>query len=100
MTHRTKMLAISPKVKAIVWERDGHCCIKCGNPCAAPEAHYIARSQGGLGIEENIVTLCRRHHDDFDFGVHQFELAIFTREYLQSKYPYWNDDDLIYRKGM
>lgn len=100
MKHRTKLLAISPKVKAVVWERDNQQCVICGNCCAAPEAHYIARSQGGLGIEENVVTLCRRHHDEFDFGVNHFELAIQIREYLQSKYPYWNDDDLIYRKGM
>lgn len=30
----------------------------CGSSYAMPNAHYIARAQGGLGIEENIVTLC------------------------------------------
>lgn len=100
MTRRTKLLDISPKVKAKVWERDEHRCIVCGSPNAAPNAHYIARSQGGLGIEENIVTLCNADHHEFDFGEGRFELAIQIREYLQSKYPYWNDSDLIYRKGM
>lgn len=98
MTKRTKALTISPKVKAVIWERDGCRCVVCGSCEAAPNAHYIARSQGGLGIEENIVTLCQTCHHDFDFSPRRFELAILIREYLQSKYPYWNDDDLIYRK--
>lgn len=98
MKKRTKALAISPKVKATVWDRDNGRCIICGDTCAAPNAHYIARSHGGLGIEENIVTLCQTCHHNFDFGAERFELAVQIRAYLQGKYPYWNDDDLIYRK--
>ncbi len=51
MSKRSKACDISPKVKKKVWERDNHCCIICGSPYAMPNAHYIARSQGGLGIE-------------------------------------------------
>lgn len=98
MQRRTKALAISAKVKARVWERDSGCCIICGSTNAAPEAHYIARSQGGLGIEENIVTLCRPCHDNFDFGANREVFGGVIRGYLQEHYPHWNDDNLIYRK--
>ena len=56
---RTKATDIPQKVKQAVWERDGGRCVVCG--CCRnvmPNAHFIPRSKGGLGIEENIVTLC------------------------------------------
>ena len=57
---------IPPAVKAKVWERDGGRCILCLSPEASPNAHYISRAHGGLGIPENIVTLCRRCHEQYD----------------------------------
>ena len=98
MKRRTKALAISPRVKQIVWERDGERCVVCGSHYAAPCAHFIARSQGGLGIEENIVTLCQNCHYAFDFGTERETIAEIARAHLQSHYPDWNDDNLIYRK--
>lgn len=95
---RTKALAIPPKVKVRVWERDGGRCVLCGTPQAAPNAHYIARSHGGLGIEENIVTLCLNCHYEFDFGDHREDCAVAVREHLKSCYPDWNEGNLIYRK--
>ena len=71
MHKRTKALAISKAVKDAVWERDGHERVICGNRAAAPEAHYISRAQSGLGIEENIVTLCRNRHDKYDNSPHE-----------------------------
>jgi len=65
-SRRTKALEIPQKVKRAVWKRDGERCILCGSPHAAPEAHYVPRSAGGLGVEENIVTLCRSCHDAYD----------------------------------
>ena len=62
---RTKALEIPQKVKRIVFERDNGQCILCGAP-GLPEAHFIPRSKGGLGIEQNIVTLCRECHRRFD----------------------------------
>jgi len=98
---RTKALAISPRVKEAVWERDGGRCIVCGSPNAAPNAHYIARSHGGLGIEENIATLCHDCHRIFDFGVagEQETIGKILRAHFKIHYPDWDDDNLIYRKG-
>ena len=47
MHKQTKAVDIPPAVKRAVWERDGRCCVLCGSPFAAPNAHVIPRSQGG-----------------------------------------------------
>ena len=99
MHKRTKALMISRSTKKKVWERDGGACVLCGcSRNAFPEAHYISRAQGGLGIEENIVTLCRRCHDEYDNGVCRDEIRNTLREYLKSKYPDWDEEKLVYRK--
>lgn len=98
MHKRTKALDIPPAVKAEVWERDGGCCILCGSPDAAPNAHYIARSHGGLGIPQNIVTLCQRCHDRYDNSPERPPLREEIKEYLMSVYDDWSEADLIYQK--
>lgn len=98
MNKRTKALTISQTVKARVWERDGQCCVYCGSPYAAPVAHFIARSHGGLGVEENILTLCDACHRRYDQSTAREEMRSFFREYLKSKYPEWDEGSLVYRR--
>lgn len=106
MNERTKSLAIPKAVKQAVSERDSFdgwpCCILCGKPApnetAWSNAHYIARSQGGLGIEENIVTLCPVCHRDYDQSSRREEIRIHIKAYLQSCYADWNENNLIYEK--
>lgn len=93
---RTKALDITPKVKKQVWERDGHCCIFCGSPMAMPNAHYIPRSHGGLGIERNIVTACIHCHDQMDHTVSRPEYLAKAKEHLQNCYPDWDETKLTY----
>lgn len=96
---RTKAVDITQKVKKIVWERDNHCCIICGSPYAMPNAHYLSRGQHlGLGIEQNIVTLCINCHQAFDQSTKHSEYKEFIKNYLMSKYADWNEADLVYRK--
>ena len=96
---RTKAVDITQKVKKIVWERDNHCCIICGSPYAMPNAHYLSRGQHlGLGIEQNIVTLCINCHQAFDQSTKHSEYKEFIKNYLMSKYADWNEKDLVYRK--
>lgn len=97
---RAKALAISKKTKEKVFERDNHKCVLCGSPYGLPEAHYIRRSRGGLGIEQNIVTLCRICHTMYDFGtiVERDIIRQRLREYLKGCYPDWSESDLYYEK--
>lgn len=99
-TKRSKACDISLKVKQKVWERDNHQCIICGNPQAMPNAHFIPRSSGGLGIEENIVTLCLKCHHNYDQTSQRLCIYAYIMGYLQKCYgDKWNIQKLIYKKG-
>lgn len=106
-SQRTKALEIPVKVKRAVSERDEvngwTCCIYCGtpaptyNPLAFSNAHFIPRSDGGLGVEENILTLCPKCHDLFD-GAERAKMKGFFEWYLKSKYSVWSIEILRYKK--
>lgn len=98
---RSRACEISQKVKEIVWNRDNHRCISCGKwvPMACANAHFIKRSQGGLGIPENIVTLCPRCHYEEDFGKDSKVYYHSIENYLKRIYgEKWDKAKLIYRK--
>ena len=103
---RSKATDIPQKVKVKVWERDGGRCVVCGyNYNVMPNAHYISRAKGGLGIEENIVTLCteltpNKCHRRYDFGTakERAEIKERIRDYLMSKYPDWDEQKLYYKR--
>lgn len=107
MRKDTKARDFSQPVKIAISQRDSidgwPCCVFCG--LAAPDAiawsnaHYIARSQGGLGIEENGLTLCPICHRRYDQTSARKEMRPFFREYLSEHYEGWNEEALIYRKG-
>lgn len=70
-----------------------------------PNAHYISRAKGGLGIEENIVTLCtnmteNKCHERYDNGTkeEQEEIRKKIKRYLMNQYPNWDESQLVYRK--
>ena len=96
---RIKALDITQKTKQKVWERDGRCCIICGNPEAMPNSHYIKRSQGGLGIEQNVGTMCANCHYEYDHGFkYADQIKEKFKEHLMDCYPDWNEADLYYQK--
>lgn len=94
---RAKATDIPKEVKEKVYERDGGRCVVCKKQ-GIPNAHYIRRSQGGLGIEQNVVTLCTTCHDDFDNGSKRQEIGKIIHDYLQSIYKDWNEEGLVYNK--
>lgn len=98
MTKRSKACDIPKDVKMTVFERDGGLCILCGY-AGLPNAHYIPRSHGGLGIEQNIVTLCPNCHYAYDNTDKRKKLGAKISEYLSNRYSYWNESKLYYRKG-
>ena len=61
-------------------------------------AHFIPRSQGGLGIEENIFTACDKCHQEQDNGLKTQKMEKEVEEYLKSKYEDWNKENLVYKK--
>ena len=103
---RSKATDIPPEVKRAVWDRDDGACVVCGNMVnVMPNAHYIPRSRGGLGIEENIVTLCtpltiNNCHHKYDNGDKETRelYKSLIKKYLMSKYPNWDESKLYYTK--
>ena len=107
MRKDTKARDFSRKAKEQIAERDSiegwPCCVFCGAAAPAPlafsNAHFIARSQGGLGIPENGLTLCPACHRRYDQTTDRKQMREYFRGYLKSKYENWREEDLIYRKG-
>lgn len=97
MHKRTKALQIPTKVKRKVYERDGGLCIFCQDR-GDPVAHFVARSQGGLGIEENILCCCAICHRRLDETTDREWMKDIARDYLKSKYPDWDESNLYYKK--
>lgn len=100
-SRRTKAVSIPTRVKDAVWERDYHQCVLCGNPQAAPVCHFIRRSQGGLGIEENIWTGCAACHNGFDHITDEewhAKARLKLEAYFKRIYPRWDERKLYYRK--
>ena len=94
---RSKACDIPPAVKMKVYERDKGCCIFCGKQ-GIPNAHFIPRSHGGLGIEQNILTACLACHSRLDNSSNRQIYLKHAKIYLRSKYEGWNEEELVYDK--
>lgn len=67
-----------------------------------PSCHYVPRSKGGLGIEQNVVTLCMKCHHNYDNGLRKEEKEAIRRKikaHLAQLYPNWSNYTLTYKKG-
>ena len=93
MSDHTK---IPNDVKVKVWARDGMRCVVCGSGHAQPNSHVVRRSQGGLGIPENIVTHCMACHIAYD--EYRTEVVKKTLDYIQTLYPGWTREDVTYSR--
>lgn len=98
MRKMTEATAIPKAVKEAVFLRDGGRCVFCGSLQGAPVAHIVRRSQGGLGVETNIITLCPACHRALDEGEKRAELEECVDGYMKRKYPDWCRENQIYKK--
>ncbi|MDD3369221.1 MAG: hypothetical protein PHP50_10105 [Lachnospiraceae bacterium] len=94
-----------------VYKRDGAECLFCRLQyhmhCTDPMQleikdimHYINKSAGGLGVEQNGVLGCRYHHGLLDNGNRglRSEMLEIMRNYLKEQYSGWDEEDLYYSK--
>ena len=97
---------ITPQVKQEVFLRDNGRCVYCGAmQNVAPNAHIVPRSQGGMGVATNIVTLCtnfgNKCHYYYDFGTKEQMEKIDAKIVAYMKQMYgddWCKEDQIYKK--
>lgn len=110
MHKQTKQTAISARVKAAVAARAPkvphlHPLRRSGRP----HCHVVRRSQGGMGVVENIVTLCGPCHYAFDEGLFmdrlrplgfhsQADIRAYIINYLRGFYPDWTEEKVRYHK--
>ena len=97
---RQQALKITTETYNTVYERDNGGCVLCAILGIHPKItsnpilelhHYISRGRSGMGIEENLLLLCKYHH---------IEETLYRKEiqkYLQSKYIEWNEDKLTFK---
>lgn len=108
MRKDTKARDFDRKAKVAISERDSidgwPCCVNCGAAAPAPlawsNAHFIGRSQSGLGTPENGLTLCPECHRRYDQTTARPKMREFFREYLKSKHDGWDESNLYYKKGV
>lgn len=64
------------------------------------QMHILLREvNGGLGIEENVVTLCPECHFEEDHGQNTKVYEEYIENYLKGIYgAEWSKENLIYRK--
>lgn len=101
MSKRHKMTIacdISPRTRERVLGRDAKSCILCGSTYPLEIAHYIGRAQGGLGIPENLVTLCKKCHSDYDNSDKREMMKPEIEAYLEGWYGEIDKSKLVYNK--
>ena len=99
---RAKAVDIPTSVRKKVLVRDKGFCVVCGQP-GIPNSHYIKRSQGGLGIEQNVVCMCVKCHNAYDNGNDKMKTKMIhdkVKKYLKRQYKDWKEDNLYYKKGL
>ena len=90
---------ISTQTRERVKGRDGGACVVCRRKGVPLEcAHYIPRSQGGMGIPQNLVMLCHTCHTGYDNGGYREAIGEILRDYLKGWYPDWDGKELVYDK--
>lgn len=98
MSNRQKKTDIDSRTRQEVHRRDGYRCVYCGRTDKPIElAHYISRSQGGLGVPQNLISLCIDCHRYYD-GNYRNDMKGFFTEYLKSAYADWSEDKIIFTK--
>jgi len=97
MSNRTKATSIPKKVREEVYARDKGCII-CSSTSNLTIAHFISRSKSGMGIKENLVTLCILCHHEMDNGKNSLEIKAKVKEYLDNLYPDFTDEMRTYDK--
>lgn len=100
-SRRSKATDIKKKVRNKVLERDNSRCVICGDTNMLELAHvFVSRSAGGLGVEENLATLCKKHHMTLDSGKKQEQrnIRLAVESYMRSKYGDIDIKSLKYKK--
>lgn len=77
------MNELTKQLKAVIIERDGNKCRKCGTSQYLTVDHILPRSEGGTNDFSNLETLCRVCHSRKDNPGHRKLSSNVSKEYLE-----------------
>ena len=97
---RTKKTAITKDVKRQVFERDRGRCLMCHKPVREADAcaHIIPRSQGGMGVMKNIITLCPDCHRKYDTSPNRQLMSWEFAKYIEEIHGPIHKSEVVYDK--
>ncbi len=75
----------------------------CGATRDVQAAHIMAAGQGGHLVIENVMLLCRGHHEDYDQYRSKIDVAWLspeTRVYLAAQGYLWVDQGELHGRGL
>lgn len=105
MSKMQKACEFPADVRERIKERDGGCIFcrmgydvtkDCGYGLQI--MHYISRSHGGKGVEQNGALGCLYHHNRLDNSPQRAEMMELYRKYLMVQYDNWSEVELTYTK--
>ncbi len=77
---------IPERVKQFVFYRDSWHCRNCFNSNGLDPHHVIYRSAGGKDTADNLLTLCRKCHDDIHAGRLRLEVISVIENNITVKF--------------
>ena len=94
---KRSLATLIPKpIRHNVLVRDKGRCIVCGSMHQLECHHLVPRSLGGMGVENNLLMLCKTHHSELHNGVG--DINIIVRSYMEQTYEDITDKDRKYDK--
>lgn len=102
MSKQSKACDVKKGIRAYVLDRDKRRCVVCGESTWLQMAHvFVSRAHGGLGVPENIATLCVLCHMKMDNGRShdQQHVQSIVHGYMRNIYPNVDIKKLKYTKG-
>jgi len=79
-------------LRLLIMERDWNKCVVCEGRKTLEIHHIVPRSEGGGDNSENLITLCKKCHDEVELA--EYRSAVLIRNHT----PEWKHDDKIPNK--
>jgi len=73
-------------LRHFVYARDNWHCRHCNNSSGLDPHHVVFKSAGGEDVSSNLLTLCRKCHDDVHGGRLKIEIVAVTEDNLEVKF--------------
>jgi len=93
---RSLATKITIDVRMDVKVRDNGKCTICGTMENIQIHHFVPRSLGGMGITNNLISLCQFHHKQLHDG--NGYILEHVKQYMKDLYPNVNNNERKYNK--